>query len=165
MPCAHGFSPDSTRQSLRVTLLRRTWTDEDGESHPLGYDDVLVVAPYNLHVRRLRDGIGVPVRVGTVDKFQGQQAPVTIYAMATSSAEDVPRNLEFLFSRNRLNVAVSRAKALSVIVCSPLLFQTGCRTPEQLRLVSALCRFAEMATPVAGDQGRLLQPTLPIIPA
>ena len=87
-------------------------------------------------------------RVGTVDKFQGQKAPVAIYAMATSSAEDVPRNLEFLFSRNRLNVAVSRARALAITVCSPLLLQAGCRTPEQLRLVSALCRFAAMATAI-----------------
>ena len=142
------WSPEEVRVVRRLVdaLLETTWTDAHGVSHPVGLDDVLVVAPYNLHVRRLRDGLPAGARVGTVDRFQGQQAAATVYAMATSSAEDVPRNLEFVFSRNRLNVAVSRARALSVIVCSPLLLQAGCRTPEQLRLVSALCRFAEMAS-------------------
>ena len=153
-PVAHvsnrTWSPEEVRavHALMEGLLGAGWTDSRGETNPVGLDDILVVAPYNNQVRRLRDGLRPGARVGTVDKFQGQQAAVTIYAMATSSAEDVPRNLEFLFSRNRLNVAVSRARAVSVIVCSPLLLQVGCRTPDQLRLVSALCRFAEMATTV-----------------
>ena len=76
---------------------------------PLGWTDVLVVSPYNAQVRCLRSAAG-RARVGTVDKFQGQEAPVVFFSMATSSGEDLPRNLEFLFSRNRLNVAISRAK-------------------------------------------------------
>jgi hypothetical protein len=83
--------------------------------------------------------------VGTVDRFQGQEAAVSIFSMATSSVEDLPRNLEFLFSLNRLNVAVSRARGLSVLVCSPELLRARCRTPEQMRLVNALCRHVDMA--------------------
>ena len=85
------------------------------------------------------------MRVGTVDKFQGQQATVVFFAMASSSGEDVPRGLDFLFSRNRLNVAVSRAQCLAYVVANPRLLETRCRTVEQMRLVNALCRFAELA--------------------
>jgi len=157
-PVAHvgnrTWSPEevAATRALVDTLLGASWVDAGGQSRPLRLDDILVVAPYNLHVRKLREALPNGIRVGTVDKFQGQEAPVAIYAMATSSAEDVPRNLEFLFSRNRLNVAVSRARALAITVSSPLLLQAGCHTPEQLRLVSALCRFASMAT--AGGQRR-----------
>ncbi len=107
--------------------------------------DFIVVAPYNAHVRLLREQLPEAVRVGTVDKFQGQQATVSFFAMASSSGEDVPRGLDFLFSRNRLNVAVSRAKCLAYVVASPRLLETSCRTVEQMRLVNALCRFVEMA--------------------
>jgi uncharacterized protein len=109
----------------------------------------MVVAPYNAQVRRLRErlraaGLG-EVPVGTVDKFQGREAPVVFYSMATSSAEDVPRTLEFLFSRNRLNVAVSRAMCLAFVVASPLLLESRARTIEQMRLINALCRFVDLA--------------------
>jgi superfamily I DNA and/or RNA helicase len=87
-------------------------------------------------------------RVGTVDKFQGQQAPITIYSMASSSAEDAPRGTTFLYSRNRLNVAVSRAQGLSIVVSSPSLFRVRCKTPEQMRLANALCLFREYADEV-----------------
>jgi uncharacterized protein len=83
--------------------------------------------------------------VGTVDKFQGREAAVVFFSMATSSGENVPRNAEFLYSRNRLNVAVSRAKCLAVLVASPALLTVRCRTVEQMRLVNALCRFVERA--------------------
>jgi superfamily I DNA and/or RNA helicase len=85
------------------------------------------------------------VRVGTVDKFQGQQATVVFFSMASSSSEDVPRGLDFLYSRNRLNVAVSRARCLAYVVASPRLLEAGCKTVEQMRLVNALCRFVEVA--------------------
>jgi len=86
------------------------------------------------------------VRVGTVDKFQGQEATVSFFSMASSSGEDVPRGLGFLFSRNRLNVAVSRARCLAYVVASPRLLDTECRTVEQMKLVNALCRFVELAS-------------------
>ena len=98
-------------------------------------------------MRRLRAGLPAGVRVGTVDKFQGQQAPVVFFSMATSSGEDVPRNLEFLFSRNRLNVAISRAQCLAYLVCSPRLLDARCNSIEQMELVNALCRLAEYAQP------------------
>jgi uncharacterized protein len=84
--------------------------------------------------------------VGTVDKFQGQEAPVVIYSMATSTPEDAPRGLRFLYSLNRLNVATSRARCAAIIVASPKLFEPDCRTPAQMRLANAVCRFRELAT-------------------
>jgi uncharacterized protein len=77
--------------------------------------------------------------------LQGQDAPVVFYATASSSGEEIPRGLEFLFSRNRLNVAISRARCLAYLVGSPRLLDVRCRSVEQMRLVNALCRFVEMA--------------------
>lgn len=111
----------------------------------LGPGDVMVVAPYNAQVRLLRERLSQQVEVGTVDKFQGRQAAVVFYSMASSSGEDVPRGLDFLMSRNRLNVAVSRAQCLAYVVCSPQLLEVDCRTVEHLRLANALCRFVELA--------------------
>jgi predicted RecB family nuclease len=147
------WSPaEANAVSELVNLLRSgAWTDTSGETRPLTLDDILVVAPYNAHVKRLRERLPEGARVGTVDRFQGQEAPVTVYTMASSSAEDMPRNLEFLFSGNRLNVAVSRARAVSILVCSPELFRARCATPEQLRLVNALCRYSEMATALTSN--------------
>ena len=123
-----------------------TFTDADGTTRPLRDDDFMVVAPYNAQVLRLRAGLPAGVRVGTVDKFQGQEAPVVFFSMATSSGEDVPRSLSFLFSRNRLNVAISRAQCLAVLVCSPRLLEARCQSIEEMQLVNALCRLVEYAT-------------------
>ncbi len=109
-----------------------------------GVTDVLVVAPYNVQVNALKEALP-GVRVGTVDKFQGQEADVVLYSLASSSGEDVPRGLEFLLSRNRLNVAISRARCLAYLVCSPRLLEVNARTIEQMRLANALCRFVELA--------------------
>jgi uncharacterized protein len=110
--------------------------------------DVIVVTPYNaqrrLISRKLTEA-GLEVRVGTVDKFQGQEAAVVFYSMATSSGEDLPRDMEFLFERNRFNVAISRARAASVLVCSRRLLDISCRTPEEMALVNLLCAFVERA--------------------
>lgn len=127
------------------------WTDADGASHAVRAEDILVVAPYNAHVNRLSDRLAARgVRVGTVDKFQGQEAPVVIYAMATSSPEDAPRGMEFLYSLNRLNVATSRARCAAFVVASPRLLQPQCRTPRQMQLANALCRYVEMSVDVTG---------------
>jgi uncharacterized protein len=110
--------------------------------------DAIVVTPYNAQRRlisRKLAAAGLDVRVGTVDKFQGQQAAVLFYSMATSSGEDLPRNVEFLFERNRFNVAISRAKAASILVCSPRLLDIACRTPDEMALVNLLCAFEERA--------------------
>jgi len=84
-------------------------------------------------------------RVGTVDKFQGQEAPVVIYSLTSSSAEDAPRGMSFLYNPNRLNVATSRAKCICVLVANPRVFEPECRTPEQMRWANGLCRFRELA--------------------
>jgi uncharacterized protein len=122
-----------------------TYVDRDGVEHRLTLDDILVVAPYNAQVRCLRARLPSGARVGTVDKFQGQEAPVVLFSMASSTGEDVSRGMSFLFSRNRLNVAVSRAQALAVVVCSPRLLAARCSTVEDMQLVNMLCRFAEEA--------------------
>jgi predicted RecB family nuclease len=126
-------------------LVGRPYTDHRGGRRLLTLDDVLVISPYNAQVARLAAALPPGARVGTVDRFQGQEAPVVVYSMAASSAEEVPRGVEFLFSLNRLNVAVSRARAMAVLVCSPALLQARCSSPDQLRLVNALCRFTELA--------------------
>ena len=129
------------------------WTNADGRVAPLRAEDVVVVAPYNAHVDRiaaaLRSAGLAGVRVGTVDKFQGQQAPLSVYAMGSSSPEDAPRGLEFLYSLNRLNVATSRARCVAAVVASPALVRVSCQTPRQMRLANALCRLVEMSVPTA----------------
>jgi uncharacterized protein len=132
----------------RLTSGSVTWLDEKGISRSIGTDEILVVAPYNTHVNRLLEKLPKGTHVGTVDKFQGQEAPVVIYSMATSRPEDAPRGLEFLYSPNRLNVATSRARCVAIIVASPHLFQPECRSVRQIKLANGLCRFREMATPV-----------------
>ncbi len=123
------------------------WRDGAAEPTAFRQDDVLVVAPYNAHVTRLSARLaGTIARVGTVDKFQGQEAPVVVYSMAASRPTDAPRGMEFLYSLNRLNVATSRAKCLAIIVASPELFEPECQNPDQMKLANALCRFREMAT-------------------
>jgi uncharacterized protein len=125
-------------------LVGKEWTDRTGFSRELTVDDVLVVTPYNAQVAKLTEALPTGARVGTVDKFQGQQAPVVIYSMATSSADDVPRSMEFLYDLHRLNVAVSRAKAMCVLVASPDLLRAQCRTPKQLQLASSMCSYVEL---------------------
>ena len=88
-------------------------------------------------------------RVGTVDKFQGQEAPVVFYSLATSTPDAAPRGMDFLYSLNRLNVATSRARCLAVVVASPELFFPECKTPHQMRLANAFCRFRELAEVVS----------------
>jgi uncharacterized protein len=122
-----------------------TWTDKTGKKSPLTLKDILVVAPYNAQVSALAKALPDDAHVGTVDKFQGQQAAVVIYSMTTSTPEDAPRGMEFLYNLNRLNVAVSRARCVAVIVGNPALVQAECKTPRQIQLVNALCRYVEMA--------------------
>ena len=152
LPADHlGNSQQSTEEAQLVAAeVRRlldtgTFTDRSGARRRLTSADILVVAPYNMQVRCLLDALPEGVEAGTVDRFQGREAPVVFFSMATSSGDDIPRGLDFLFSRNRLNVAISRAKALAVLVCSPRLLETRCRSVEQMRLVNGLCAFAEYA--------------------
>lgn len=149
LPVAHeGNRTASVEEAGQIAdavagLLGGTWTDADGAEHHLGAGDILVVTPYNAQIAALRGCLPDGVEVGTVDKFQGREAPIVFYSMATSSVEDLPRDFEFLFSLNRLNVAISRAQVLAVLVCSPALLAPRCRTTRQIRLVNALDRLVE----------------------
>jgi len=136
---------DRIAEEVEKLLDGGRYTDAAGAERDLTLDDILVVTPFNAQVRHLRTRLPRGARIGTVDKFQGQEAPVVFFSMAASSGEDVPRGMDFLFSRNRLNVAISRARALAVIVCSPRLLWARCNTVEQMRLVNALCSFADEA--------------------
>lgn len=121
------------------------WIDRNGNEYALGLSDILIIAPYNAQVFELQQRIP-GARIGTVDKFQGQEAPIVFYSMTTSSVGDAPRGMEFLFSPNRLNVATSRARCLCILVGSPLVFEAECRTPRQMQLANAFCRYLELAT-------------------
>jgi predicted RecB family nuclease len=153
VPVPHfGNQSASSEEVERIAALvddllspRSSWMDKNGETHALTLEDILIVAPYNAQVSALRQKLPSGARIGTVDKFQGQEAPVVLYSMTTSSAEDAPRGMDFLYSLNRLNVAVSRARCIAVIVASPALFQVECKTPRQIMLANAFCRFMEMA--------------------
>ena len=121
-----------------------SWIDRHGTEHSIALDDILIIAPYNAQVFELQDRIPGG-RIGTVDKFQGQEAPIVIYSMTTSTHADAPRGMNFLYSLNRLNVATSRARCLSVLVSSPALFEPECHTPEQMQMANAFCRYLEMS--------------------
>ena len=140
--------PFSHRRVFGTTGSIASPGDRNGK--PVRLEDIVIVAPYNAHVERIGRTLAeaglATERVGTVDKFQGQEAPVVFYATASSSGEEIPRGLEFLFSRNRLNVAISRARCLAYLVCSPRLLEVHARTIPQMRLANALCRFVELAS-------------------
>jgi len=148
VPCEHD---GSTYQCLAEASLIRDLVQElcrqtlilPGEApRKLALEDILVVVPYNLQVRTIQAVIP-GVRVGTVDKFQGQQAPVVIYGMTSSEGDASPRGIEFLFSGNRLNVAISRAQILAILVASPKLVRTRCSSVERMKLLNLFCRAVE----------------------
>jgi predicted RecB family nuclease len=131
-------------------LIGTTWTNHKGEQKLLTADDFMIVAPYNDQVRTIRerlkrDPATDAVPVGTVDKFQGREAPVVFFSMTTSRGEDITRGMNFLFSRNRLNVAVSRARCLAYLVCTDQLLDARARTIEDMRLIATLNAFVETA--------------------
>ena len=160
----HGCSSRSIEEAIAIvkiyeSLLGKSFTDKHGVTRPIEPKDIFVIAPYNAQVRELRQRIRSSAaikevgisdellrsRVGTVDKAQGAEAPVVLVSYTSSSAADIPRNFEFLYDKNRLNVAVSRAQALAVVVASPELLSVECKTIEQVKLANMLCRFAECA--------------------
>jgi uncharacterized protein len=160
VPVTHEANAQSSEEEASAVeeilagLIGGTFTDRFSRERAICANDVLVVSPYNAQVRllkqRLRPRFGEGIRVGTVDKFQGREAPVVIYSVAASSADDAPRGADFLFEENRFNVALSRGRALAVLVCSPRLLETRASSVEQLRAVAAFCGFAEAADADAG---------------
>ena len=102
----------------------------------------MVIAPFNIQVNNLKSALGSEAQVGTIDLFQGREAPVVLVSMTTSNVEEAPRGIDFLFSQQRINVALSRAKALAILVGTPRLFATKYTTPRQLELVNFFCAIA-----------------------
>lgn len=135
---------DAIGNMVTKLLAGGQWTDENGKTQPLQKEHILIVAPFNAQVSALRERLP-GVEIGTVDKFQGQEAPVVIYSMTSSTVEDAPRGMSFLFSPNRLNVATSRAKCICILVSTPNLLQPDCRTIDQMQWANALCRYNELS--------------------
>ncbi|MET4694485.1 TM0106 family RecB-like putative nuclease [Endozoicomonas lisbonensis] len=123
-------------KALAEELIGRTFVNENGEEQPIDWDDMLFVAPYNHQVRKLTDALGGRAKVGSVDKFQGQEAPVVFLSMCASDASESPRGLNFLFDRNRINVAISRAQSLAIVVGHPGLGHLNVNSIEQMTLVN-----------------------------
>lgn len=160
LPVDHaGNQSSSIEEAEAVANLVRNilaadprWIDRDGEEKPLTQDDIVIITPYNAQVFEIQQRLH-GARVGTVDKFQGQEAPIAIYSIATSSYADAPRGMEFLYSANRFNVAISRAKCLAILVASPDVFEAECKTPHQMQLANAFCRYLECASPILTLEG------------
>ncbi|MCR8726676.1 TM0106 family RecB-like putative nuclease [Frigidibacter sp. ROC022] len=131
-----------------IVASQPTWIDRDGDEHAVRLEDILIITPYNAQVFEIQQRLP-GARVGTVDKFQGQEAPIAIYSMATSSYADAPRGMEFLYSANRFNVAISRAQCVAILIASPDIFEADCKTPRQMQLANGFCRYLELAQPVA----------------
>ena len=156
VPARHDANQGASPEEVEIVAeLVRTlmeggvrWRDRDGRESPLGLGDILVIAPYNAQVADLTARLPAGARVGTVDRFQGQEAPIVIYSMTTSTPEDAPRGMEFLYSPNRFNVATSRAQCVCIVVGSPRLFEPDCQSPRQMKLANAFCRFLEVAREV-----------------
>jgi superfamily I DNA and/or RNA helicase len=130
-------------------LLGKRFRDRNGNERSLELSDILIVAPYNLQVNALKVALPPEARVGTVDKFQGQEAAVCLVSMTTSSADGISRGVEFLFSLNRINVAISRAKALSLVFASPRLLDVPCANIQDMRLVNSLCALKEYGSTIS----------------
>jgi uncharacterized protein len=143
-----NYSPEEVETVFRLvnelTSGTYAWENKSMNTAPLTLADILIVAPFNVQVQALTDRLPNGARVGTVDKFQGQEAPIVVYSMTSSSIDVAPRGSKFLFSRHRMNVATSRAKCLAVVVASPKLLAPPCKSPDSIRLANGLCRFAEL---------------------
>jgi predicted RecB family nuclease len=156
----HDANQSASREEVAIVdrLVRRLveggarWRDREGRERPIGLDDILVIAPYNAQVADLIARLPEGVRAGTVDRFQGQEAPIVIYSLTTSTAADAPRGMEFLYSPNRFNVATSRARCACIVVGSPRLFEPDCQSPKQMKLANAFCRFLELAREVRAEE-------------
>jgi AAA domain len=165
----HGNQNCSPEEATAIGALvesilesKAVWVDRDGAEKPVTLNEIIIITPYNAQVFEIQQRLP-GAHVGTVDKFQGQEAPIAIYSTATSSREDAPRGMEFLYSLNRLNVATSRAKCACIAVCSPDLFEADCRTPRQVQLANAFCRFLELAQPALQLQDKERSDLTPVL--
>lgn len=128
---------------LAKQLLGRTYVDKKGISHILGWQHMLFVAPYNHQVNKLQHALGGQARIGSVDKFQGQEAPVVFLSLCASDLNEAPRGASFLLNKNRINVAISRAQCLAIVVANPRLASDFNGSLEDMRLVNLFARIVE----------------------
>ncbi len=124
---------------LANQLLGRIYTDKKGKERCIGWKDIMFVAPYNHQVNKLKAALGKEAIVGSVDKFQGQEAPIVFLSMCASNANESPRGLNFLFDKSRINVAISRAKCMAIVVYSPALLEAAASSVEQLAMINLFC--------------------------
>ena len=152
VPVSHSGNQSSSVEEVEavaslvcgLTDGHSCWVDHKENERPIKLSDVLIIAPYNAQVFKIQERLP-GASVGTVDKFQGQEAPVVVYSMATSTPEEAPHGMEFLYGLNRLNVATSRARCICILVGSPELFSPECHSPRQMQLANAFCRYQELA--------------------
>lgn len=157
VPVDHSGNQNRSREEIEVignivhllTTSEVVFTNAEGKRSALTREDILIVAPYNAQVAGLTEKLS-GFRIGTVDKFQGQEAAVVIYSMTSSSPQDAPRGMNFLYNPNRFNVATSRARCVCILVASGKLMEADCRSVDQMRWTNVLCRFRELATEVPG---------------
>jgi superfamily I DNA and/or RNA helicase len=159
VPVEHEGNTQASEEEVAVIrelvdeLVGRDITNEQGQvAGRLRLEDIVFVAPYNMQVRKLAATLGAHARVGSVDKFQGQEAPVVIVSMCASQGEGSPRGLEFLLHKNRLNVALSRAQSLAIVVACPALAQTRARSLPQMALLNLFCRIMHEGNNLKGPQ-------------
>ena len=126
---------------LANQLIGRVFTANDGIERSIEWSDILFVAPYNHQVNKLKQALGEQAKVGSVDKFQGQEAPIVFLSMCASNANESARGMDFLFDKNRINVAVSRALCLAIVVYSPTLLDTAVNSPKQMEMVNLFCQL------------------------
>ncbi|NNN20244.1 MAG: nuclease, partial [Acidimicrobiaceae bacterium] len=149
-------SQEETDVARRVAqfLLERSWIDKRGDRCPITPDQIMVVAPYNAQTNSLKSALAGLATVGTVDKFQGREAPFVVISLSASDGESSSRGVDFLFSTNRLNVAISRAKVMSIILASPALLETKPATIGQLELLGAVTKVIKASEKVDFNQIR-----------
>lgn len=153
VPCEHKGNSNSSIEEVEVVKkiveeltnganFYTVFKDGKEITEVITLDAIKIISPYNAQVNRLKQALP-GLSIGTVDKFQGQEAPIVIYSVATSSPEDAPRGMEFLYSGNRLNVAVSRAECLFIMVSNQKIFEPNCKSPAQMKLANSFCLYAE----------------------
>lgn len=153
VPVEHQGNTQASDEEIDAVLkmahdcLGRRFVTKQGTERDIGWDDMLFVAPYNHQVNKLQHALGSAARVGSVDKFQGQEAPIVFFSLCTSDASESPRGIDFLFDKHRINVAISRAQALAVVVGNPALFCTEASNIDQIRKVNVLARLLAFTMP------------------
>jgi uncharacterized protein len=149
VPVEHKGNIQSSEEEVLVVqqlideLKTGSFTNKDGQTRAITDKDILVVAPYNMQVNLLKEKLTGDLKIGTIDKFQGQEAPVVIISMAVSDVDDSPRGLDFVFDLNRLNVAISRAKALAIVIANQGLEQCSVNSLRQMEKVGFFCKLKE----------------------